>query len=358
VSDELHDLVARAAVATDDAVARLPISGAERELMEEIMSTPVLVDSDVTRDEPAHTRRRARPALVAAAAAALTVVAGGLWLPRGSGGSQAYAAEAIRVADANPRVLVDAPGWHVIRVDEFTVTEGEMDFSNQKHGLDVNWRPADYHETFLEDRADAGKRVRIEVLGDSGWMFRYGDTTDFTTILPPHGPNFLEIRGDLGSEQAYRELLTRLTTVDVDTWLDAMPASAVKPEQREQTVDDMLQAIPLPAGFDRASIENPGGVNDRYVVGAQVMHAVTCAWIDQWREATQHGDQRAVADATAAMRTSRSWPILIEMNKDGDYPEAVWEIADKMRDGTLGQNDKMTDGTVDLDQVTCPELGP
>jgi hypothetical protein len=31
------------------------------------------------------------------------------------------------------------------------------------------------------------------------------------------------------------------------------------------------------------------------------------------------------------MRTSRRWPILREMEAEGDYPELLWELADAMR---------------------------
>lgn len=36
------------------------------------------------------------------------------------------------------------------------------------------------------------------------------------------------------------------------------------------------------------------------------------------------------------MATSKRWPILLEMSKDGLYPHAVWEYADAIAgDGTV-----------------------
>ncbi len=93
-------------------------------------------------------------------------------------------------------------------------------------------------------------------------MFRYGRSTDFTTLLPPKGPNFLEIRADVGSEQAYRDLIAKLHAVDVNTWLDALPDSFVLPSERSAVVDEMLADIPVPPGFDREQLNRgtqPGG---------------------------------------------------------------------------------------------------
>jgi hypothetical protein len=37
--------------------------------------------------------------------------------------------------------------------------------------------------------------------------------------------------------------------------------------------------------------------------------------------------------AVAAMQASRQWPILLEMNADGEYSPVVWEYADRMQAG-------------------------
>ena len=53
-----------------------------------------------------------------------------------------------------------------------------------------------------------------------------------------------------------RPMLASLHEVDVDTWLSAMPASVVQPAQQAEAVDEMLAGIPLPPGFDPASIRD------------------------------------------------------------------------------------------------------
>ncbi len=44
---------------------------------------------------------------------------------------------------------------------------------------------------------------------------------------------------------------------------------------------------------------------------------MACAWIERG------GDE-----AREALATARRWPILNEMNAEGDYPEVVWQYAD------------------------------
>jgi hypothetical protein len=157
-------------------------------------------------------------------------------------------------------------------------------------------------------------------------MFRYGDSTDFTTILRPQDGVFLEIRGDLGSKQAYVDVLNRLGAVDGATWAAAMPAGAVAPADTRAVIDELLADIPVPEGFD-VTVLDTGLTTDRYQLGSVVAGAAACAWTDAWDDATKAGDQRAADEAAEAMNSSRRWSVLREMDKKGDYPEAVWDVA-------------------------------
>ncbi|TCC66421.1 hypothetical protein E0H73_05955 [Kribbella pittospori] len=319
---ELDRLLARANPFGDDSVRHLPAGAAASDLLEEIVTT--------TAPTPElRPNRRRRVIVLVAAAAAIVVALTGVFFPRGNPAAptSAYAAEVRAIAEANQRLLVDAPGWKVSRVDEFTADLGEMTFAKGNQRLDVFWRPADQYQTYFDDRAHDNTHQPIELLGQAGTIFRYGDTTDFTTILKPKGKNFLEIRTDVGSEAAYRTLIGKLKPVGVEEWLDALPASAVKPADNKKTVDAMLADLPKPDGFDAAGLYQQT-VGDRYQVGARVSGAVSCAWLDQWTAAKKSGDKTKVAEAVAAMKTSHNWPILKEMAKDGDYPRILWEFAD------------------------------
>lgn len=334
---ELDRLIAQANPFGTDTVRQLPVAGAESDLLEDILTAPTATPVSV----PGRPRRR-RTLLVAAAAAVIAtgVGIGGALFPDGNPAapSSAYAAQVVAVAEANPRLLLDKPGWKVIGIGQFTKEAGEMHLSNGKQSLSVHWRPAELYNDFADDRGDNSLKQPIEFLGQHGTLFVSENgrganiAHTYTTVLPVRGVNFLEIRTDTGSEQAYRELLAALKPVDVNTWLDALPASAVKPTDTAKVVTEMLADIKVPAGFDPKPLQE-GGLSDRYELGAKVTGAVTCAWVKEWEKAKAAGDAAGVKTAVTTMAGSRSWKVLLEMQKRGAWPEAIWEIADAMATG-------------------------
>ena len=54
-----------------------------------------------------------------------------------------------------------------------------------------------------------------------------------------------------------------------------------------------------------------------------------CAWLEDFENAKAHGQQARADEAARVLGTSRQWPILKQMNADGDYSEVVWELADQ-----------------------------
>ena len=147
------------------------------------------------------------------------------------------------------------------------------------------------------------------------------------------GAHVLELRAWVPDLAAFEERLGWLTRVDSQTWLDAMPAKVVKAADHDAAVREMLKGIPVPAGFDPGMIPNEGLTTDRYQVGAAVTGTVSCLWFRQWGEARRAGNHAKAAEAERAMATSRHWPILHEMAKDGAYPELVWELTAEMPSG-------------------------
>lgn len=336
--DELDRLVLSLMRVSDRSVDDLPISGSQRVLLEEIIATPVVLTDAESSESSRYPRRRPRRALLAAVTAVAAASVAVVWVPTIGGEDTAFAAAAVAVAEANPRLLLDAPGWTVDRVDSFTVVTGEMTFSDGNRRLDVHWRSADSYESYLADRGYQNEPSDLEVLGQSADLFQYGDGTDYTAILPPQGANFLEIRGDLGSLSAYQEIVQALYPVDVDTWLGAMPDSVVQPRDLTDTVTEMLVGLPVPDGFDPAPLLENEEVTEYYQVGARVSGAVACSWFSQWSQATAAGDSTAAQEAVDALSSATTWPVLLQMNVEGDYPEVVWELADQMAAGTLSKD--------------------
>jgi hypothetical protein len=348
-SRDLNRLVAEASPVRDADLAEFDFERAEADLIGEIIASPAdPIDPELTLEPERRSQRvLARwPALSVAAVALAFVVAFATFGLFRNDDQPVFAASAIKVAEANPRLLMTAPGWSVTRADEFTTDQGEMIFSNGSDEVELFWRPAGQYRSYLGDReADSNDRTEIAFLGRPATMFISTDTAagmgpSFDTIVSPEGKTFVEIRGDeLGGEDAYHQLLDSFEHTDVNTWLSAMPPSVVQPSDRGATVDEMLKGIPLPPGFDAAALKRGDTVSDRYQLGAKVAGSVACEWLDRWTEGLAKGDRAEVQQAKDALATSHDWPILQEMDKQGDYPEAIWDFAkDRLGGSGMGSN--------------------
>jgi hypothetical protein len=272
-----------------------------------------------------------------------------------------YPAAAVRVARANPRVLVTAPGWEVRRVEGFEPEAGEMTFQqgpdqirrdesdggasvvNAAPRLQVSWYPrAQYDERRLE-RARESDRHLVTVLGRTAQMISYSPT-EHAVLLPPEGKVFLELRGNVGDAEAFERFLTdSIEQVDIRTWLAAMPASVVTADNVDGAVRRALVGIPLPPGFDASSLDR-GLALDRYQFGARVAGMVACGWIEEWERARRGGDPAAADRAALSLGTSRDWRLLREMEAEGAYPEVVREYADAIASAPPGRDTSPVEG--------------
>ena len=159
----------------------------------------------------------------------------------GAGGSRPeFAAAAIRVAEANPRLLVTAPGWKIVRADEFEPDSGELTFSDGSRRFEIHWYPAPMYEEYLR-RPRHRQRARTRDPARSRTTTVDYGREEYATMLSPQGSVFIEVRGQLGSRSAYDGILHSLKPVDVDTWLSAMPPSTVRPEARAEAVEQLLR---------------------------------------------------------------------------------------------------------------------
>ena len=233
------------------------------------------------------------------------------------------------MANKAPRFLVTADGWTVTRADEFSAVDGEMTFGNGPRTLELSWRSGSFADWVADRAQSSGPPSAVTIAGSTATLFQYTGSSDFTALWRVGG-NTMELRGVFPTRADYLAVAGTLEPVDVDTWLRAMPASVVRPDQRSDAVRGMLKGIPLPAGFDVDALVGRTTVSDRYQLGAAVSGAVACGWIESWVTATAHGDTAAAHEAAQAMAGSHHWAILNEMNPDGDYPEVLWEYADAM----------------------------
>jgi hypothetical protein len=275
-------------------------------------------------------------------AAGLVLVIAAVLLVTGAfsgGGRPSYATAAIEVAEANPRLLITAPGWKVTGAGErFEAEEGEMTFGDGSRELTLDWYPERLYRGILRDRSHVSPPRRSRLLGRTATTVDYG-RREYATILAPIGRVFVELRGRLGDRAAYWSVLRSLRPVDVETWLAAMPRGVVVPDTHASVVHDMLRGLPRPPGFDAAALEGETTVADHYQLGVRVASAVACGWVESWLAARRAGDAEAERTAVAAMAGSRHWPLLLRMAREvpGAWTRNVWLAAAELRAGRLGQ---------------------
>ncbi|MET7881145.1 hypothetical protein ABZS52_29950 [Micromonospora profundi] len=322
------------------------LDGAAQNLLEEIMSTPTL--EPVAEPPPAkrlRTRRTLLSGLASAgvAAAVLAVIFTGSIMnvdgpddpPSTSADNPdaakpiSYSAMVLKAAEENPRLLIDQPGWKATTVYGFLEDSGTIRFSKGDQELEMNWYPANVYGSFHEDRLRVSKPEPVKVDGWPAELFQY-NAGDFAVMLTPREGSFVELRtGGAWTRSAFDQIVARVVRVDARTWLAALPAEIITPERAKEQAAKILADVPLPPGFDVTALTDLGP-NDPYQFGANVTGRVGCAWISEWLRAKKAGDDAALQRASDALRSSHKWPVLHEMNKEGDWPEVFWEVADKV----------------------------
>jgi hypothetical protein len=347
MTDRIDMLLKEAAPIDDETVRRLSLDG-ERELLEALIADGVSEPSPRQVKQTQKSWRASfvprRPRLAAyavAGVAALALALVGVSLHNGggvqAGPDRAWAGQALRVAQAVPRLALDASGWKVARADEFTVQDGELLYTDGQQAVELRWQPGREYRTLLAGtEASFPRLAATDVLGHPAVVF--GADGVYSAVWRQGGYAF-ELRTEVSGRDAhgsmspeeFAALVHSLSLVGVDAWLSAMPQSAVLPNARNAVVDEMLRGLPLPSGFVAPKAD--GGVHDRYQLGTKVAGAVACGWIDQWVAARKAGDAAAERSAVAALATARQWPLLRELNPQGDYPEVLWEIADGVANG-------------------------
>jgi hypothetical protein len=272
-------------------------------------------------------------------------------------GGTVWAAELVRLAEASPLVMLDAPGWQVVYADEQSAAEGELRFRHESGNAALHWRPGALSGWTRDRAASANISTTAPVLGTTAHVYQYEGGRpghqDITALWRYDG-RVLEFRADAADVGTFKVLLAALRRVDTDTWLAAMPASVVKTGDRATVVAGMLRGVAVPPGFDPSTIKGETLTKDRYQLGAAVAGTVACAWFKRWSDARRAGNEAGRRAAIAAMSTAKDWPILAEMAKSGAYPEVLLAFAEAMPTGNW--YGRPLEGDVDSG-LGCPNLG-
>jgi hypothetical protein len=330
---------------TDDAVSVLPLEAGRAELLEEIMST-VAPERQNAEPTPLPGPRRARWLVpLAVAAAVATVASTPLWW----GGADKHESQDVTFQPATQspgtgyRAVLTAPGWKVESTEDDSKYGGEINYAKGGQHLAITWYPASSYQDYLVDRqhisdpdtADPGDAV--EVLGAPGHLWAY-DEQDHTVMREPRDGHWMEFRGDGVGRAAFEELLTHLRLVSLPEFESSLPSSFVTKDDRPAAVQKILDGIEqvtdatVPAG---TTLDTQSDEQDPYQLGADIAGQYACAWISEFADAKGAGDQGRADEAARVMGTSREWPVLQQMNPDGDYPEVVWDYSDKLAAGQV-----------------------
>lgn len=326
-----------------------------------VEETPVASELATVRATPLRKSppQRTPTRVFIAAAAAVVVTVGGVALLQTQGSSTGPAADetvsstssasmpttsesvpAIAAGEL-PYVVATSPGWMITSVagSGRDQVDGSGDhqyvtivFGNGSSEAELNVETGSDVEGLITDREAGGTRIEEATLwGTSAVVLRQDLDPDHSAIWAIDDVVF-ELRA-IVDESTFRSLLGSLTVVDHEEWVASVPDTVVT--DRPAAVTEYLADIPLPAGFDAASLES-GPELDWYHVGADVVASVTCAWIEQWIAAKAVQDQAGIDQAVDAMATSREWGILTEMSTEGDFSLVVFEYADAIAgDGTV-----------------------
>ncbi len=337
MTDDRLDRMVREA----DPYRQLDLHGADQELLEEIMSTPVSL---------AEKRRPRRLLISLATAAAVTGVLSVGYLAHqrstteyagpmpnisisapAAGDSWTFA---LKAAEENPRLLIDEPGWKIASIYGFADEKGDITFANGDRTLEINWYPEKEYADYNTDRLRVSKPDPSAVGDWPGSIFTYS-ADDFALMLHPRDGMFAELRtGGKWTRDSFNAVLTKVKRVDAKAFLAAMPPEIVTPDKAAEAANKVLADVPMPPNFNTDSLLT-FGTNDPYQFGAQVTAKIGCAWIAEWERADKAGDKTARSKAEKAMRGSHNWKVFKPMVDEGDWAEAFWEVADEVAAGDL-----------------------
>ncbi len=277
-----------------------------------------------------------------------------------------WAAELVSFAEGSPRLLLGAQSWSVIAAQEITEDTGEMMFATSpdavlagagpgEYWMSLNWYPSKMHDSYVQDRrrgADATWKITID--GHQAVVFQHDGTAPLGVTFYAiwvDGIHSLELRTDvISTADQFNEIALTAKAVDVDTWLSAMPASVVEPEERGDAVDRILADIPVPSNVDVEAIKNRATVSNG--MNYEVTTAVLCGWVQQWIDARKASDEASLRQAVNALAGSREWAAM----KSYGGRSYVVDVADAMAAGTPVNGDRSVPvGVTYQRHLGCPE---
>ena len=271
--------------------------------------------------------RRRWPALGLASLACVAVLAVAIVFSAGSidpvgGDHPGFAVAAVKVAEANPRLLVTAPGWKVVDARSFKATVGLLYFSDGKKKVHLDWMPAAYYQQNTPQARVGVRQVSTSTIAGrkvTTVRLERGGETYFETIFPPEGGVYVSIEGAFAKRSEWERLMASVRSVGVERWLTAMPADIIRPGALSAELTKMLHGVTVPPGFDAASALGPVPLTNSFQAGKNLTQALTCSWVERWSAARRSGDAAVAEEAVEAMSGAARWPVLLGMAREKGY---------------------------------------
>lgn len=271
-----------------------------------------------------HSGRRRWPALGLACAAVLATViifVGGSINPVDDGAHPGFAEAAVKVAEANPRLLVTAPGWKIVEARSFRTTNGQLFFADGEKQIHLYWTSA---SRFKEVRQSHPRDVQVTtsmIAGREATTIHDPQTelgSYSATIFSPEGGVFVGLDGAFDRGE-WDHLMASVRSVGVEDWLKAMPPEILRPGAISGEVKEMLHGVPVPPGFDPTVAVRPTQLANRIQAAKKLTQAITCSWIERWSAARESGDAAVTKEAADAMSGADHWPVLLRMVREKGY---------------------------------------
>jgi hypothetical protein len=305
------------------------------------------LEAGVSRGERGRFRGRRRwlplgfASLTGAVVLAVVLIFSGSSLDSGPGANPGFADAAVKVAEANPRLLITAPGWRIEEARSFRPQRGQLELGDGTHKVHLSWGSAVDRR---EDLYGGGKRVAGKwsetIAGRTADVFHLeaGPTGSyFTTIFPAEGGIFVELDGAFAKRGEWEALMASVRAVGVDEWLEAMPGETLRPKAFATELTRMLHGVPVPPGFEATAAIKPTELTNRFQAAKKLTQAVTCEWVGRWAAARGEGDAAGAREAVEAMSSAREWPVLSRMAREkGDgWTSSIITIGRQMAAGRL-----------------------
>ncbi|MBU2670777.1 hypothetical protein KOI35_45480 [Actinoplanes bogorensis] len=221
-----------------------------------------------------------------------------------------------RAAKEGPRI-VPAAGWKLIHVVLSGDRLGEMAWKKDGQVVDSSWYSTARYKFQRPAQKDA---VKVRVGSLTGWMISEGSGRYVVTTEPRAGDGvWATIDSGSGFGKAeFLSFLAKARTVGVDAWIKLVASGlTVEGAADDRTYRIFIEGgLPQPPNWDHPAIARIA-TSDVRAFDTALTKVVACGWLTEWQRATAKGDPRFITPARDALLGSGSWPVLVNLEKQG-----------------------------------------